>query len=290
MATVPGDILSEVKRAALRELEEDRIDLPAMPMAAVRTFQLLADPDYRVSDVAALIESDPLLTAQLLRLLRSPAFSGGGPITSIQACVARLGAMELRLFLFETSARRLLESSDPHISRFCQGLWEHSLAVATYSREIARAHRPQDAEMAYLTGLLHDVGKPLMAAMLVAAEQRLLGTKTTAWISPDEWLTFILANHRAVGLALARKWQLPELVGDSIRDSGEYDADEPRSLANAVRLGNAAAKHDGFCVGEVDQDEIQSLIFVGQQLFGLDDGVWVDLRGRVHEYLSGRIS
>jgi hypothetical protein len=114
------------------------------------------------------------------------------------------------------------------------------------------------------------VGKPLLAGVLVAAEQRLVGRRTSVWIGSQPWLRFIAAKHRSIGLSLARAWGLPAVVGRSIADAADYDLREPRSVANAVRLANALAKLKGLYVGEFDRDDTQSLSFVGQQLFGLE--------------------
>ena len=271
-AAPPDDqFAAAVERAVLRQLEADELELPSLPLAAVRTFALLADPDYQAADVARLIESDPLLAARLLRLVNSAAFAGRQPTTGIRDCVTRLGALQLRRFLVEMSAQQVIESRDPRIAEFCRGLWQHSLGVALMAREIARGAAPAQAETAYLAGLLHDVGKPLLAALLVSAERRLLGSRTAIWIPAPQWLRFVVEKHRPVGLALVGKWGLPETVRRSIADSVEYDVQDPRSMSNAVRLANALAKLNGLYVGETDPEEAQSQRFVGQQLFGLDE-------------------
>ncbi len=254
----------------LRQLEEDRLDLPALPAVAARTIQLIGDPDYRIEDVSALIESDPLVAARLVRLVNNAVFVGRQPIASIRECVTRLGAAELRNFLVEVAAAQVMESRDPRIGALCRGLWEHSIAVAFLTREILRLAGNAQAEGGYLAGLLHDVGKPLMAGLLVAAEQRLLGQRTSVWMASDQWLRFVVAKHRVVGMALARSWELPEVVARAIAESSEYDVGEPGSAANAVRYANALAKLKGLYVGEFDRDDVQALAFVGQQLFGVD--------------------
>ena len=279
---------AQVEAAVLRDLEADRLELPALPVVAVRIFNLLGDADYQVEDVSALIETDPLMAAQIIRLTNSAAFSGRQPVTSIRACVSRLGRLELRMFLFEISARQVLDSRDPHIAELCRGLWEHSLAVALLSREIVRRADPAQAESAYLAGLLHDVGKPLLAALLVAAEQRLLGDRTVSWLPSKKWLRFIVAKHRSVGVALARQWGLPDVVGRSISEATDYDAAEPRSLANAVRLANALAKLAGLYVGTFDADEVQASAFVGQQLFDMSDTDSDALVRAAREQMNGR--
>jgi putative nucleotidyltransferase with HDIG domain len=283
-----AQLAAEIERLVLRDLESDKLDLPALPTVAVRTIQMLGDSEYRVDEVSRLIETDPLLTAQLIRLSNSAAFASRQPIISIRDCITRMGGGELRTFLYEIAARQVIESRDPRIAEFCKGLWEHSLAVALLAREVVVTSDRKLGEAAYLAGLLHDVGKPLLATVLVAAEQRLVGPKTTVWIKPETWLSFVLAKHRAVGVALARKWGMPDAVGRSIEESVEFDASEPRSLSNAVRLANALTKLSGLYVGSFDWEEVAALSFVGQQLFVLDDQKIERMMTTVREQLARR--
>ena len=283
-----AQLATDIERLVLRDLEADKLELPALPTVAVRTIQMLGDSEYRVDEVSRLIETDPLLTAQLVRLSNSAAFASRSPITSIRDCVTRMGGGELRTFLYEIAARQVIESRNPRIAEFCKGLWEHSLAVALLAREVAVTSDRKLGEQAYLAGLLHDVGKPLLATVLVAAEQRLVGPRTPVWIKPETWLSFVLAKHRVVGVALARKWGMPDAVGRSIEDSVEFDASEPRSLSNAVRLANALTKLAGLYVGRFDWEEVAAMSFVGQQLFVLDDQKVERMMTSVREQLARR--
>lgn len=285
-----AEVAAQVEQVVLRQLEDDDLVLPALPAVAGRALELLGTPDFALEDVAALIETDPILAARLARLANSAAFAGAQRIESILECVTRVGANEVRVLLFETAARQVLESRDPRIAELCRGLWEHSLAVAILARGVARVARAPFADAAYLGGLLHDVGKPVVAAMLLEAEHRLVGSRTRSWIVPEAWHELVARAHRAVGLALASRWGLPDEVGRGIQQCAEYETEEPVSLPNAVRLANALAKQAGFYVGQADPDEIESLLFVGRQLFALDDAALESLRLSLPGEVAGRVA
>ncbi len=203
--------------------------------------------------------------------------------------MSRIGAGDLRLFLIETSTRRTFESVDRDIARLCRGLWEHSLAVAVMTRDLLRLAKVNRAEAGYLGGLLHDIGKPVTATMLLDAETRLRGTRTQNWFPPDTWSALVTQVHRTVGVALATKWGLPDSIGNSIRDSVDYDSSDPHSDANAVRLANALAKREGLYVGAVDEAEIESQIFVGRALFAVSDEQLVYLTRYLKERITERM-
>lgn len=285
-----SDIVETVRAVVVRQIERDELVLPVLPGAAARALNLLSRPNLGLDEVAALIETDPLLAAQIVRLANSAAFGGAQPVQSILAAVTRLGTAELRLFLVESSARQVLESRDRRIARMCRGLWEHSLAVALLARDLAAIVAAAVTDVAYLGGLLHDVGKPVLASMLLDAEQRLYGRRTTTWILPETWMRLISEAHRPVAVALSAGWGLPEAVGRGIREAHQYDSSEPHSPANAVRLANALAKKAGIAVGVADAEELDELIFVGAQLFGLDDVAIGRLQGSIKERVSARLA
>ena len=275
----------------LKRIAADDIVLPALPVVASKCLALLSGPDFSLDQVARLIETDPILAAQVVRLANVASRAPVTPVRSIVECATRVGASELRVFLLETSARRIFESSDREISEMCRGLWQHSLAVAILARDLLQQAKSENAEAGYLGGLLHDIGKPVVtAAMLLDAERRLRGKQTQSWFDPAAWLRIISDSHRRIGVALAAKWSLPDSVRNSIRDGGDYDPVEPHSLANAVRFANALAKQAGVYVGPTDDDEIQSQVFVGQALFAIDEErlkyLTTYLKERVNERLA----
>jgi HD-like signal output (HDOD) protein len=93
------------------------------------------------------------------------------------------------------------------------------------------------------------------------------------WIGSNEFVAIIQRIHRQVGVALAKKWEMPEPVCRSIKDCDEYDNSDRLSVANAVRFANAVAKQQGLYVGQVDADDIDALVMIGRSLLGLEADV-----------------
>ncbi len=271
-------------------VESDDLVLPTMPVVVSKCLGLLDNPDLSLRDVAQVIETDPLIAARIVRLANVAARAPTAPIRSITDCVTRLGASELQIFLIESAARQMFESTDRNIAQLCRGLWTHSLAVAILTRDLIRSARSGRPDEGYLAGLLHDIGKPVVATMLLESEKRLRGTQTRNWIMPAAWLRIISRSHRRIGVALARKWDLPDIVRNSIRDGGNYEPGEPHALVNAVRLANAITKLEGVYVGAMDEDETATSVAAGRSLFGVDDNqlkyLTTYLKERVNERLA----
>jgi putative nucleotidyltransferase with HDIG domain len=265
--------LSDQLEAILgRRIANDQLMLPSLPAAAVKCLTLLKNPEFSLREAAAIIETDPILAARLLKLANSAAFGGRDSSKTITAAVTRLGLQKLRAFLVEASASKVFESNDRRIAEASRTLWTHSVAVAVVARDVTALCGGGDPELAYLGGLLHDVGKPVVAAMLLDAERATLEAKKHAlWINGADWIAVVQRIHRRVGVALVERWEMPQPVRNAVRDCEEYDNSDRLSVANVVRFANAVVKQRGIYIGPVNVDDNDAMVMIGRSLLNLDD-------------------
>jgi len=289
--SIEARLAAQMETIILTRLAGDRLVLPALPAAALKCIRLLKDPDLSLKTAAAAIEQDPVLTASLIRLCNSAALATREPVKSVLLAVTKLGTAKLKTFLFEASANQLFESRDERIARGCRALWEHSVAVAILAKDVVAFANAGDPDDAYLGGLLHDVGKPVVASLLLQAERAATQQKAHAgWIDSARWTRVIASAHRKVGIAIASKWELPPTVAKCVQSCDDYDATNRLSAVNAVRFANALAKREGIYLGTIDAADNDALIMIGCSLLGLDSGVVdrlvKDLHARVGRHLS----
>jgi putative nucleotidyltransferase with HDIG domain len=284
------ELAALVEKAVLEQVAADRIALPAMPRVATRAFTLLRKRDFSLAEVAGVIETDPVVAARLVHLANSVAFATATKLESVLACVTRLGARELSFFLMETAARQLVECHDPRIVQICDGLWEHSLSVAILAHDLGAALPGLDVEATYLAGLLHDIGRPVVAEMLLDAERRLLGKRVDHWIMPSKWLGVIVRCERTVGLAVTRAWALPDTVIDAVGLCEQFDTDRPFRLANVVRLANALSATSGHDLTAKPSEEVAAIVKDGTSLLGLDTDTVSGVLTALPARLAGRMA
>jgi putative nucleotidyltransferase with HDIG domain len=260
----------QVEQIVKNRIEKDSLTLPTLPAVAFKAIELTRAADLSTGDVTALIESDPVLAVQVLRLGKS-AGTVPSPCNSISEAVSRLGAEKLRGVLVEISARRALESRDPKVTAAVKTLWEHSRAVAQLAQRVAVVSGASDPDTAYLAGLLHDLGKPVVATILLEAESQIAQRNPKLWIDFSTWIDVVQRCHRPIGLDLARKWQLPDEIQKAIEECADYDPANRLSTGNAVRFANAVAKQLGIYAGSVSAGDNDALVMVGRSLLGIDD-------------------
>lgn len=148
-------LLSSVLRTELH-------DLPAFPVIVTRLLELTQDQNSSIGDLVRAVESDPAITARLLRIANSPYYSFQRQISTVRESIIVLGFDEVRrLALNLTIHKNLVNKGSGKL--FNQLLfWRHSLAVAIIAKKLAHETKLVDPEEAYVAGLLHDIGKSLL--------------------------------------------------------------------------------------------------------------------------------
>ncbi|MFM1848334.1 MAG: hypothetical protein RL417_1808 [Pseudomonadota bacterium] len=184
--------------------------IPTMPAAAQKAFQLSTDPSAEARDFIAVIESDEALSARVMKIANSVYFDRGKPSTTIEDSVIIIGINELRCLLNATSLSEIFPSK--HLVR--TQLWANDIATALIARTLAERFMPAKAEIAFLAGLMHDVGKLLLLQRADDLYLQVLKKveQTGCSFSEAEEQLFPF-THSEVGHLIAEKWHFsPELI------------------------------------------------------------------------------
>lgn len=212
-ATTP---VEKLEQTLVQKIEAGEVELPLLPQAASQVMALASDPSADAAKLSSLIHQDQALAAHVLRIANSPAYMPRSPVVSLQHAVAMLGITLLSEIAFTASLKSGAFKMPGHEDEV-KRLWRHSLASGTFAKEVARMRRV-NVESAYLCGLLHEIGKPvvLKTATTLAQTQRVAVEKSIlhGWIN---------GYHARVGTVIADKWGLPKQVGTAIQYCDEYD-------------------------------------------------------------------
>jgi putative nucleotidyltransferase with HDIG domain len=258
----------QLLQTVLRRLEEDRLVLPPLTKVGSKAVDLVKTESNPMR-VTEMLEVDPILA---LRVMRVGSSVRNSAIPNLQEAVNTLGPRTVRTTIMEACVSGVPESRDRFIAESTKMLWQHCLAVAILSRDLGTMLGVGDPEDAYLAGLLHDVGKLALAVLLLEAEKQAMARLSTrAWLNAEQWTEVVQRFHRAAGVALARKWMLPQAVISTIEDGIDYDSAERHSIANVVRFSNAVAKQQGIYLGLYDADDANAMVMIGRSLLGIED-------------------
>ena len=140
---------------------------------------------------------------------------GRMPIVSLQQAVSRLGTRALGEIAFAVSLQSRVFDA-PGYKDEVRSLWGHAVGAAAYAKEIARLRRG-NVEGAFLCGLLHDIGKPIVLQVLVDVQN-----ETGLRADPAVASAIMEAYHTHVGSLIATEWALPPHVAESIAYHHDY--------------------------------------------------------------------
>lgn len=231
----------------LASLVQGTVGLPTLPEVVGKLNKLLEGDGASAADVAKVLQSDPAVAANMLRMVNSAHYGLVVRIASIPLAVSVLGfattrrvALRAAVFTAFASRRERLPHFDP--SEF----WRHSIFVGLAARTIAATSptfidvHPEDA---YMAGLLHDVGKILLVEKCGARYDAALQRGAAGGV-PDcevERAEFGF-SHGEIGSVLAHKWSLPEDLAEAIRyHHAPQRSAAYKSLASLVHLADRLA-------------------------------------------------
>jgi putative nucleotidyltransferase with HDIG domain len=278
----------------LRRINENRLQLPSMPLIALKCLDVLRDPNATFAHVARVLEQDPVIATRDLRVENSAAFSRRDAVKTLEQATSQIGVKPMRILLIEVAACQVFTSRSAGIRQKFKLIWEHCLAVGMLARDLALLLGSRvEPDVAYLGGLLHDIGKPIIGGLLLEAERKLIEELDVPWMTETLWLKTVAESHRSIGAAVAAAWKLPPEVADAILTCDAYDRESgPHSCGNLIRFANTLAKREGIYVGDVSSDEIIGSILQGRSVLHVDEAteaiLIASLRDRTGAVTAGR--
>ncbi len=142
------------------EIDGENLELPGFPHVVQELQVLLADDSVSMKDIAAVISSDPVLTAKLLRTANAAAFNTRGmEIGNLNVALGRLGSTLVRsISMAFAMSQAEQETYLAPIKNELKEIWRCSNYVAAISCVIARSIPKIPADHAVLAGLVHQIG------------------------------------------------------------------------------------------------------------------------------------
>jgi putative nucleotidyltransferase with HDIG domain len=278
----------ELKGILLKRIQSDQLVVPTIPAIVQKAQEVLREGEATAAKRAAeILEQDPFLAARALRIAAGAKGGGGAKKTTLSEALTKLGPRGVKQLLVEATAQKVFVSRDAAIANALRRIWEHSVAVATLARDVLALSGQPDSDAAYLAGLLHDIGKPVVASILLEAERQTTELYNRPWIDCEEWVAAVGSTHRAVGLALAEKWQFPEGILRCLQENLDYDNADRNSLVNAVCFANALAKKCEIYVGPFDAEDVDAIVMIGRSLIGVNDEVLKTLTKGLKDRVTG---
>jgi HD-like signal output (HDOD) protein len=180
-------------------------EVPPFHPVAVQLLKLVGDPSSSMGQIVALMRTDAVFTAEVLRLANSSLFGSRCEIRTILQALAFLGLDRINSLLITTAIRGLVDQGRSLLTHSC---WRHNLATALICQRLAPAVS-LEPERCYVAGLIHDIGRLALLRVFPQYE--------TAMISAEGAGSDLLAaerelfgmDHCEAGRWLLSQWGCP---------------------------------------------------------------------------------
>jgi HD-like signal output (HDOD) protein len=225
--------------AALRQTLGTISGLPSVPQTYHALVAALDDPDKSAKDVAMLVDRDVGLAAKVLQVASSGFFGVARRIKSVQGAVAYLGVETMKSIVLMTEAFGAFSKIKPIKGFSLDALQRHSVVVSSVARSLLA--NKQAADDAAMAGILHDVGKLVLAThvpeRLAAAVKRSAEQGTRLH---DAETALGGATHAEVGAYLLDLWGLPGPIVEAVANhhAPERVARSELGVLDAVHIAN----------------------------------------------------
>ncbi|MCP5105452.1 MAG: HDOD domain-containing protein [bacterium] len=220
----------------------DRIEeLSAISPVIMEVITLLNNPNPPIRPIVTRIELDPGMTSFVLKYCNSPLFPLKAQVNTVAHALNMLGiprAKAILLTYFFKSLHR--KSVKKYIANY---LWEHSVNVAFIARELAvHLGAKEIADEAYVGGLLHDIGKLVLAFHKSDTYEKLLleADKERKSLLPLERENFKV-SHLEAGHYLVSKWGFADVLKNAVLGHHDLKLEGRDRVLNFVTFANCTA-------------------------------------------------
>ncbi|MCG8427612.1 MAG: HDOD domain-containing protein [Chromatiales bacterium] len=183
------------------DLDNDQLILPSLPDTAVRIGKALRDEITDASQIASIIQTDPVITAKMIKAANSAMYAGRSPVETCAAAVVRLGTDVTHNLVMAYAVGELFKCSSPMLTKLMKELWQHSVKVAAICYVLAKHDSRFFPEQALLIGLLHDIG---VVAVLNYAQKFPEAANDQQAVVNATWRL-----RAQIGSLILQKWSFP---------------------------------------------------------------------------------
>lgn len=228
----------------LQEIAERIKALPPLPKSFHSISVVCNNPESSVNDLAKIVEEDPMLVANLLKVSNSPLYGFRREIRNVLQAISLFGMSTTRSLVTDMSIKKLLNvDMEPYNvtpEEFAQiSSWQSILMMRWYKKV-----NPAMSEVLFLSSLLQETGKILIADEVVKNDETYQfksEISNSSNIASVERM-FVGVSSADITALIFEHWRFDTLMVESIRYSDAYEnaPEEIRPYALALNIVKTA--------------------------------------------------
>ncbi|HMD74739.1 MAG TPA: HDOD domain-containing protein [Steroidobacteraceae bacterium] len=240
MSLNPAAALSSLDSQVARDYLCDALQLPQsiapMPHLCAKLAELTAHEETDSVQLVRLVQSDPMVAGEIMRVANSAALRPRNAIASLQQAVSWLGVATVRNITVATVLHGEVFSAPGHEPE-AEELWREAWLGGLWAKEIARLRR-KHVETAFLAGLMHRAGAALALKLFARFERE----RRTA-LDMQTFRSLVVEFEVPCGRLLMSNWCVPSEIQEAASEWRSYRSSREVDLAGTVNAAHLLTQH-----------------------------------------------
>lgn len=219
-------------------------DFPTLPTIYTQLMEVMSDRRSTIETVASVIEKDQSSVVKILKTVNSSIYGMNKKVDNIKDAIFYIGFQEVKNLVFSLSMIDMFKNRKKVSFFNIVDFWKHSIATGVITRLLGKTLGVKKLDNYFISGIIHDIGK----LYYVYNKQDEYAETISKMIANNDTILnaeqrYMGSDHCRTGWEIARKWELPESLANSIlyhpygTIDGKYD-----QLVACVHLGNIIAR------------------------------------------------
>ena len=191
--------------------------LTSLPDIVYKLNDMVINPRTTADDFANVIIQDTALTARLLKIVNSPFYNFPNQVSTITMAITIIGVRALRDLVLTTAVVQKYNKVPADLIN-PESFWRHSICTGLAAKAIGIRIKVLNSEQMFVMGILHDIGRLIMALVVPDEIRKIMQRVETSQESIEEAEFIVLGfDHTALGSELAERWGMPECLYGPVR-------------------------------------------------------------------------
>ena len=276
----PAASLSSLDSQVARDYLCDALSVPQsiapMPQICAQLAELTASEETDSVQLVRLVQSDPVVAGEIMRVANSAALRPRNPIVSLQQAVSWLGVAVVRNITVAAALRGEVFVAPGHEPE-SEELWREAWLGGLWAKEIARLRR-KHVETAFLAGLMHRAGAALALKLFAGFERQ----RRTA-LDAQTFRSLVVEFESPCGRLLMSNWCIPGAIQDAASEWRSYRTSREVDLAGTVNAAHLLAQHTLYPQLLVEETVLGDAVFEQLGVFPDERIVVLERRDQVRQ-------
>ncbi|MDX1452903.1 MAG: HDOD domain-containing protein [Oleiphilaceae bacterium] len=232
--------------------------LPSLPHVLVEMLEACQGQQASFQEMSQIISRDAAIAARVVALANSSYYNRGRRIDSLERALFMLGTETIKTIVITASIQQFFSGFSSAHSAYLRRFWQQSLSCALIAKSLAILTSYHNADEAYLTGLLHNIGELVLETNFGEEYQRIRESCSDIAMRLETEQNELGMTHPSVGAWLFRQWRLGEFAADALafHQSPLAEVEDAHHLVKIIYLatclshGGEPLSHDAMTAAE----------------------------------------